>query len=409
MKICYVGNIDSVHTQRWAKAFASKGHDVHVVYMGGEESNIADLEKVGIKVHLLNRRSTSDREHTKHTKTTKALGNPKDIGRRFYARLPEKLTVPIKIYLINPKRLRVILAKIKPDILHAWFLYDSGCMAALSGYRPLIVSSWGADVAFMSYDYISKSRPLWMLKWANRLSLRKADVITATSEYLADETAKYAPKGKTIHIVPFGIDCETFLPIKKNNKNETITIGFAKHLLPKYGPDILVEAFSLLTNKYPFLRLKIAGEGYMLAELERKAEGMGVKDKVKFSGKIPHEKMPDFLSDVDIAVQPSRHKSESFGVAALEASAMEIPVVSTWTGGISECVKDGETGILVELDSTKALANAISVLIENPQKRKEMGKTGRKFVLDNYRWQNNVKSMSEIYKNTISMCRKHEI
>jgi len=401
MKICYVGNINSIHTRRWAKAFALMGHDVHVLYMGGEEGNISNLEESGIKVHLLNRRSVYDAEIAGHTDFKKAPVTPRRIVQGLYAKLPKKLAIPIKMYLVNPKRLRAVLERIQPDILHAWFLYDSGCMAALSGYKPLIVSSWGADVIFQSNVSTCKSRPLWMLEWANRLSLRRADTITATSEYLADKTAKYVSNGKRIHIIPFGIDCEIFSPVNRTNKNESITIGFAKHLLPKYGPDVLLEAFGILIKKYSFLRLKMAGEGHMLSEFQRKVEAMGMKDNVIFLGKIPHEKIPDFLSDVDISVQPSRHDSESFGVAALEASAMEIPVVSTRVGGVSECVKDGETGALVERDNAKALAEAISSLIEDPKKRKQMGAAGRRFVLQNYIWQDNVETMLGIYQRTL--------
>ena len=397
MKICYMGNIDAVHTQRWAKAFAKMGHDVHVVYMGGEENNIMDLKKAGISVHLLNSQVLTN-SFVGYTKSTEKSSGLSYVGRHFYRRLPEWITTPLKIYLVNPRRLRNLLKKIQPDILHAWFLYDSGCIAALSRYRPLVVSSWGTDVTFNSFD---NGRSLWMLKWANRFCLKKADVITATSKWLADRTAEYAPKGNTIQIVPFGIDCEEFNPVEKKIENGTVTLGFAKHLLPKYGPDTLIEAFVHLKDEYPFLRLKMAGEGYMLAELERRVRAFDVENRVTFMGKIPHSEMPRFLSEVDIAIQPSRRNSESFGVAALEASAMEIPVVSTRVGGVPECIKDGKTGILVKPDDAKALSEAIAFLIENPQKGKEMGKAGRKFVLQNYRWQDNTKAMMEIYQQTL--------
>lgn len=398
MKICYVGNIDAVHTRRWAKSFARMGHDVHVIYIGGEENNILDMEKAGVKVHLLSADTQTQLNCLWKTTSTNSWREARK--RRWPLNLPKTLTVPLKMYWLNPKRLKTIFKKIRPDIVHAWFLCDSGCMAALSGYRPLVVSSWGSDVTLLSDS--RTSRPLWMLEWANRLSLRKADVITATSEYLAKETAKYAPAGKVVHVVPFGIDGEVFSPFRRKEKNGIVTIGFAKHLLPKYGPDIILEAFGLLLNKYPLLKLKMAGEGYMLSELQEKTQRMGIRDKVIFLGKIPHEEMSAFLSDVDIAVQPSRRRSESFGVAALEASAMEIPVVSTRVGGVPECVKDGETGILVEPDNPEALAEAILFLIENPRRREQMGKAGREFVLRNYRWQDNVAAMLKLYNFILS-------
>jgi len=190
-------------------------------------------------------------------------------------------------------------------------------------------------------------------------------------------------------------------PSKKKSAAKKITLGFAKHLLLKYGPDLLIEAFGVLACKFPFLKLKMAGEGNMCSELKRRVNDIGIEDRVDFWGNIPHSDMPTFLSDVDIAVQPSRLNSESFGVAALEASAMEIAVVSTKVGGVPECVRDGETGILIEPRDVKALTNALSYLIENLDKRKQMGKAGRKFVLGNYRWEKNTEKMMGIYKATL--------
>ncbi|MFQ5787546.1 MAG: glycosyltransferase, partial [Thermodesulfobacteriota bacterium] len=169
-----MGNIDSVHTQRWAKAFTQMGYDVHVVYMGGEENNILDLKKSGISVHLLNSQVLTN-SFVGYTKSAEKSSGLRNVGLHFYRRLPEWITTPLKMYLVNPRRLKKLLKEIQPDILHAWFLYDAGCMAALSGYRPLIVSSWGGDVIFTSFDH---DRPLWILKWANRLTLKKADMIT---------------------------------------------------------------------------------------------------------------------------------------------------------------------------------------------------------------------------------------
>ena len=94
MKICYMGNIDAVHTRRWAEAFAQMGHDVHVIYMGGEDHNISNLEKAGITVHLLNSRSSnsSPAVHKESRETSWKLHNR---IKNFYMRLPKRLTIPL--------------------------------------------------------------------------------------------------------------------------------------------------------------------------------------------------------------------------------------------------------------------------------------------------------------------------
>jgi glycosyltransferase involved in cell wall biosynthesis len=80
---------------------------------------------------------------------------------------------------------------------------------------------------------------------------------------------------------------------------------------------------------------------------------------------------------------------------------MEIPVVATIVGGVPEVVRDGITGILVETRNSEQLATAIIELIENPEKRREMGKEGRKYVLSHYRWEDNAALMDDLYKSVL--------
>ncbi len=402
MKICFVGNIDSIHTQRWARAFAGLGHEVHVVYFGGTSANVGDMRAAGVSVHLLctqNSDSMSNGCEAASRRTPAA----RSILRNACSRLHRGLSEVLSLYVIYAVRLRRLLNHIRPDVLHAWYLFDSGCMAALTGFTPLVVSAWGSDV--MLDD--DTGRPKWILKWANRKSLQKASVITATSNFLAEQTAHFAPKEKTIHVVPFGIDCRQFQPVRKAESNdERVWLGFAKHLLPKYGPEYLVKAFGLLAPQHPGLFLKMAGEGHMLKELKRLASELHVQDRILFCGHIPHQEIPGFFSCSDIAVMPSVYDSESFGVAALEASATGIPVVATRVGGVPEVVINGVTGLLVEPRNAKALADALGVLIENEALRTQMGRAGRDFVLLKYQWQKNVLEMQSLYEKVVRGSRE---
>jgi glycosyltransferase involved in cell wall biosynthesis len=105
------------------------------------------------------------------------------------------------------------------------------------------------------------------------------------------------------------------------------------------------------------------------------------------------------MKNFDIFVMPSTENSETFGVAAIEAQAMEIPVVASKIGGIPEAMLDGTTGILVEPKNVEQLADAMIRLIENPEDRKRMGKAGRQFVLNNYNLEENVGLFESLYKS----------
>jgi L-malate glycosyltransferase len=122
---------------------------------------------------------------------------------------------------------------------------------------------------------------------------------------------------------------------------------------------------------------------------------------VDFVGRIPHDEVPAFLASLDVFCMPSRWESETFGVAAVEAEAMEIPVVATNVGGIPEAVKDKSTGLLVHPDDPKALGSAIAKLLNDPEKRAAMGAAGREFVAANFDWQENAGRMEQVYKSLL--------
>ena len=107
--------------------------------------------------------------------------------------------------------------------------------------------------------------------------------------------------------------------------------------------------------------------------------------------------VPTFLNQMDIFVMPSTSNSETFGVAALEASACALPVIASRIGGIPEVIQDNITGYLVEHDKVLLLADTLRMLIEDAAKRLRMGQAGRQFVIDQYLWQNNVATLLSNY------------
>lgn len=359
-----------------------------------------EMHRAGVSLHILEK---ADRRYLGQDAPARPSSDSvgRAVGARaIYGRWSETARLFVEYSLLYKIRLRRLLATIKPDLLHGWYLTNVGLVAALSGFRPLIISPWGSDVVFDA-DTTSIS-PL--ARFARRYSLLKADMITATSEFLAGEAAKYAPRGREIHVVPFGVECERFRPVVERMTVVTageIVVGFAKPLRRKYGPEYLIMAFRILCDKYPNARLRIAGEGEMAGELEKMVRASGLCERVTFTGYVPHDRMPAFLEGVDIFVMPSSFTSETFGVAAVEASAMEIPVVATRVGGVPEVVVDGVTGLLVKQADERALAEALSTLAENPELRKQMGRAGRAHVLSRYKWEDNAAEMSRLYEHLL--------
>ena len=300
-------------------------------------------------------------------------------------------------HFLNAAQVRKTISKLRPDIVHVHsFDYIHPLFLAIqfilkSTPAKIVISTWGTDVIstegeLSGWDKLSK-----------RLLLSRAAKITATSQFLASRTAGLTNESNPIHVIPFGVDCQMFKPVSKDvsRQHNNIRISFIKHLNPKYGPDYLVKSMALILAKHKNAELIMAGAGEMRNGLIQLAKSLSIADQINFIGPIPHQHVPLLLRQTDIFAMPSN--SESFGVAAVEAQAMGIPVVATNVGGIPEVVIHGVTGILVDPKNEQQLADAIMTLIENPELRMKIGKAGRQHVLDKYDWNANVTAMEKLY------------
>jgi len=272
------------------------------------------------------------------------------------------------------------------------------------GLKNLIISVWGSDIV---YDNQVKPESLRQRLYKRAL-LKQARVLTATNNFLKDKVLQYFPEAQKIEVIPFGVDTEKFKPENRVEEKEKITISFIKHLTQKYGPSFLIKAFSKVEERYPNVELYMVGEGELKEELVKLARDLGVEEKVHFTGHIPYKSVFDLLKRTDILVMPSIYESETFGVAALEASAMEIPVIASRVGGVHDVVKDGKTGFLVEKKNVEQLANAVFKLIENEKIRELMGKYGRRFVKEKYEWDRNVYQMEGLYSELLLRSQDEE-
>ncbi|MCD7873785.1 MAG: glycosyltransferase [Acidaminococcaceae bacterium] len=147
------------------------------------------------------------------------------------------------------------------------------------------------------------------------------------------------------------------------------------------------------------LKLLIVGEGSQKTYLKKLAEDLGIAEDSVFTGKIVHSLVPVYDNMLSISVSVSN--SESFGVAVIEASACEKPVVVSNVGGLPEAVEDGVTGLIVPPRNPEKTALAIEKLILDSSLRAEMGKAGRKRAFQLYNWHNNVQQMISIYKGAL--------
>ena len=296
-------------------------------------------------------------------------------------------------YLLALPRLKKKIRNFKPDIIHAHSASSYGLLGALSGFHPFVTSVWGSDI----YNFPQKSN---FLKKIINFNLKKSDMIFSTSKIMAEETKKYTMRD--IRVIPFGIDSEIFKPMEiKSHFNENdLVIGTIKSIEKQYGTEYLVRAFKKVKENNPDIPLKllIVGRGSLTNYIKQLANDLGIESDVKITGLVSYDKIPDYHRMLDIYVAVSIE--ESFGVAILEASACEIPVIVSNVGGLPEVVDNNVTGFIVPHSSVEPLAEKIELLFDEDL-RKKFGKAGRERVIKHFNWDDNLEQMINNYKEVL--------
>ena len=354
MRICLIGPASNVHVHRWAEALTARGHGVSLL-------------------------STSPLPHAFPTPLAQLAvflvptARPGMSRRERFARL-----------LAGWARVPALLRSLQPDIVHVHSLPAPAATPFLMRVRHLVVSAWGTDVVWR--DRRKEQFYPWLLQHATR--------VTATSQYLADVVASYLRQPRPVDVVAFGIDARRFSP--PSTYPDLPRIGTVRHLEAKYGLDVLVRSIPALVAAHPAARVDIVGEGVQRPELEHLIDDLGIGAQARLLGRIDHARVPDFLRTLSVFANPSRE--ESFGVAALEAQACAVPVVATRVGALAEVVRDNETGLLVPPDDPTALAKALIALLGDVERAQQLGRAGRAWVMERYRWDDNVAQMLQIYE-----------
>lgn len=185
---------------------------------------------------------------------------------------------------------------------------------------------------------------------------------------------------------PVGIDIEKFkysAPAGPRADGEIRIVTIAR-LVAEKGLEHAIKAINILAAKNPGRKIKyeIVGEGNLREKLQTLAAREGLSGSVTFSGGMDQDYVSARLADSDIFLLSS--VEEALSVALMEAFASGLPAVATKVGGVSEIVKDGESGYLVESGDPEAMAEKLDILVGNPGLRREMGMAGRKTVEEKY-------------------------
>ncbi|BCM94464.1 alpha-D-kanosaminyltransferase [Abditibacteriota bacterium] len=177
-----------------------------------------------------------------------------------------------------------------------------------------------------------------------------------------------------------------------------LTLG---RLVQEKGFDTAIDAFALLKPRFPALRMTIAGNGPAFDDLKSQVDVRGLGDCISLPGWVAPEAVAALINEHTLTVMPSRVR-ESFGLVALQSAQMARPVVASDIGGIPEVVEDSVTGLLVPQNDVQAFADAIELLLNEPEKTRGMGRKARERALAHFTWDNHIAAYDELMRRLTS-------
>ncbi len=298
--------------------------------------------------------------HEVHVVAALDNGLPEDsiVDGYFIHRIRRSDTRILGVLLFWIRSLAFII-RTKPDIVHVQDLGNSplGFVSRLCAGRTYIVWAQGSDV--YSPSRLGRAATFVALALASTVLVLTEDMKRCLSRIYNGE----------IQVVTNGVDLSGFaashsLVVRDKGQLTAIYVG---SLIPVKGVEHLISAFGLLRGMNVNCVLMIVGDGQSRHILERQVANLGLRDVVRFVGRVPHDQIPRYLSESSIFTLPSL--SEGMPLVILESFAAGLPIVATNVRGISEIVRDGENGLLVPPRDPNALAEAIRKLVADDELR----------------------------------------
>ncbi len=252
----------------------------------------------------------------------------------------------------------------RPHVVHAHWWFPGGLSATLPGVlggRPLVVTMHGSDVRLAR-----AARPAHRVLDA---VVRRASAVTAVSSWLCAEARAMAPRVQCA-VAPMPVDAERYAP--PNADTGRAALLFVGRLTPQKGVDALLDAFARMRTR---TTLDIVGRGPEADALRARADGLGVSERVRWIDSQPPTLLAPWYQRAVALVVPSTE--EGLGLVAVEAMLCETPVVAFRSGGLTDVVRDGETGLLAPAGDVDGLAACLDRIVGDPALARRLGRAGR--------------------------------
>lgn len=352
MKICFLASANSVHIQRRIRYFQKNGHEVHIITF--READVGN-----VTIHYL---------------------KPKSYG----------LIGKALFFILKLWKVKRLIQEINPDILHAHYITSYGLIGASSGLHPLVITAIGSDI-------LSDCTKSIVFKKINRFALKKANIITAGTDYMIEKITELGIDREKVIKISFGIDLRMFnIEVRdqfKDNRNPSL-LSF-RAFNEQHNVELLIKALPHVLKQIPQLDIIIIGEGSQGKKIKNLAKKLRISERTRFLGTVPHETIPYYLGKADIYVSTSLSDSEH--VSLQEAMACgafpvvtDIPVNREW-------IKDGQNGFLVPTNDPEILAKKICESISASRLRENAQEYNQNLIQRRLLYEDNLKKLEDIY------------
>jgi glycosyltransferase involved in cell wall biosynthesis len=311
----------------------------------------------------------------------------------------------------SPADLRVIsrltsyLKERRPDLLEIHLPYP-GIIGRFAGKLARI-----KPIVYVEHS-LAVQKNLYRLHFlsylGNILTYSLNDYIVAVSEDTHRDVRRHCPGGMPTSVVYNGINLaglnEKRYDIAGTRKSLGIpadhkVVGHVANLLPKKRQEDLLRAAQRVLAASPGVTFVIVGRGPLEKKLKETARHLGIQDNVIFTGFV--EDLYEVMQTFDVFVMSSSY--EGFGISLAEAMAMGKPAIATRTGGMTEVIEDGVSGLLVEPRNPEGLAGSILTLLDDDNMRMTMGRAARERIIQRFDVRKRVAAMENLYRSLLNI------
>lgn len=345
----------------------------------------------------------AERGHNVHFISSTLPTRLTELSERIHFHEVEMMTYPLFEHqpysLALATKMATVARAERLDLLHVHYAIPHSISAILAResikskrYLPVITTLHGTDITLVGAD--RSYLPI------TKYGLQQSDGVTAVSKFLKKATIETFDFDD-VEVIPNFIcpnhyQRDTGSPLRKELADEGETLlAHVSNFRSVKRPVDCVEILGKVLEKGAKARLVMVGDGPQRSACEYRAEQLGIKQYITFAGKKAN--ISDYLAVSDIFLLPS--ELESFGLAALEALACEVPVIASRVGGIPEVVTDNETGFLSNFGDIEKMGEDTLKLINDEDLREAFGKAGRESAVTRY-------SASEIIPQYINFYEK---